>query len=85
MWHGDVKLLQYTKHEHVDFLPHNPTSGHLVATFQGLQSLKRWITGQDGYKSDFRSISQANPSILSGSPVDCEEDSRPAGSCCVSV
>ncbi|CAL1170137.1 unnamed protein product [Cladocopium goreaui] len=41
---------------------------------EGLQSLKRWITGQDGYKSDFRSISQANPSILSGSPVDCEED-----------
>eukprot|EP00435_Cladocopium_sp_Y103_P037714 s365_g10.t1 len=45
-----------------------------TSNWQGLQSLKRWILGQDGYKSDFRSISQANPSILSGSPVDCEED-----------
>ena len=36
-----------------------------------------------GYKSDFRSISQANPSILAGSPVDSEEETRPW--CCVRI
>ncbi|CAJ1380920.1 unnamed protein product [Effrenium voratum] len=42
--------------------------------WQGLENLKRWLKGEDGYRSDFRSVSQANPSLLAGSKVQSEED-----------